>query len=80
MDVKLSNAPDSIQSELVEAQLDHFAQVANKLADAAGHVIRKYFRKSFEILDKEDLSRFSCSSFSRLIISLAKCLLTEDEF
>ncbi|KAI5673153.1 hypothetical protein M9H77_13517 [Catharanthus roseus] len=28
----------------------------NKLADASGEVIRKYFRKSFDILDKEDLS------------------------
>ncbi|KAM7470803.1 hypothetical protein LguiA_008986 [Lonicera macranthoides] len=38
------------------SELDRFADVANKLADAAGEVIRKYFRKSFDILDKEDLS------------------------
>ncbi|CAA3002714.1 bifunctional phosphatase IMPL2, chloroplastic [Olea europaea subsp. europaea] len=36
--------------------LDRFVDVGNKLADAAGEVIRKYFRKSFDILDKEDLS------------------------
>lgn len=38
--------------------LDRFVDVGNKLADAAGEVIRKYFRKSFDILDKEDLSQF----------------------
>ncbi|KAL2537584.1 myo-inositol monophosphatase like 2 [Forsythia ovata] len=36
--------------------LDRFADVGNKLADASGDVIRKYFRKSFDIIDKEDLS------------------------
>lgn len=39
-----------------DSDLDRFAEVANRLADAAGEVIRKYFRKSFDILDKEDLS------------------------
>lgn len=39
-----------------EPDLDRFADVGNKLADAAGDVIRKYFRKKFEIIDKEDLS------------------------
>lgn len=39
-----------------EPDLDRFADVGNKLADAAGEVIRKYFRKKFEIIDKEDLS------------------------
>lgn len=38
------------------SELDRFANIANKLADAAGDVIRKYFRKRFEIVDKEDLS------------------------
>lgn len=41
-----------------ESELDEFATVSNKIADAAGEVIRKYFRKSFDILDKEDLSKF----------------------
>lgn len=40
-----------------EEDIDRFAQVGNKVADAAGDVIRKYFRKSFEIHDKEDLSK-----------------------
>lgn len=39
-----------------EAEMDRFVAVANKMADAAGEVIRKYFRQSFDILDKEDLS------------------------
>ncbi|KAH7852960.1 hypothetical protein Vadar_031484 [Vaccinium darrowii] len=37
-----------------ESELDRFAAVANKVADAAGEVIRKYFRKPFDIIDKED--------------------------
>ncbi|XWS67867.1 hypothetical protein CRYUN_Cryun04dG0041700 [Craigia yunnanensis] len=51
---KLSNPTDS--SSLNHTELDHFAEVGNKLADAAGEVIRNYFRKKFEIIDKEDLS------------------------
>lgn len=39
-----------------DSDLNRFAEVANGLADAAGEIIRKYFRKSFDILDKEDLS------------------------
>ncbi|XP_043708066.1 bifunctional phosphatase IMPL2, chloroplastic-like [Telopea speciosissima] len=39
-----------------EDQLHRFVDVANKLADASGAVIRTYFRKSFDILDKDDLS------------------------
>ncbi|KAK1280237.1 hypothetical protein QJS04_geneDACA002744 [Acorus gramineus] len=38
-------------------ELDRFVEVGNKVADAAGEVIRKYFRKSFVILDKEDLRK-----------------------
>ncbi|XP_065869442.1 bifunctional phosphatase IMPL2, chloroplastic [Euphorbia lathyris] len=53
---KLSDHSDTLQFELSDADLDGFVDVANKLADASGHVIRKYFRKKFEILDKEDLS------------------------
>lgn len=36
--------------------LDRFAEVASWVADAAGDVIRKYFRKKFEIIDKPDFS------------------------
>ncbi|XP_076900398.1 bifunctional phosphatase IMPL2, chloroplastic-like [Bidens hawaiensis] len=48
----LSNA----NLNLTNSDLDHFASVAHKLADAAGDVIRNYFRKRFDILDKEDQS------------------------
>ncbi|XP_051141697.1 bifunctional phosphatase IMPL2, chloroplastic isoform X2 [Andrographis paniculata] len=41
---------------LDNSDLDRFADVGNQVADAAGEVIRLYFRKSFDILDKEDLS------------------------
>ncbi|KAM7277088.1 hypothetical protein ACFE04_018954 [Oxalis oulophora] len=36
--------------------LNRFVEVGNQLADAAGEIINKYFRKKFEILDKDDLS------------------------
>ncbi|GMJ12744.1 myo-inositol monophosphatase like 2, HISTIDINE BIOSYNTHESIS 7 [Hibiscus trionum] len=51
---KLSNHTDP--SLLNDTHIHRFAEVGNKLADAAGEVIRSYFRKKFEILDKEDLS------------------------
>lgn len=41
----------------IKDEFDGFVEVGNKVADAAGEVIRKYFRKSFEIIDKEDLSK-----------------------
>lgn len=31
-------------------------EVGQKVADAAGEVIRKYFRQPFDIIDKPDLS------------------------
>ena len=52
-----SNQSNPLQLGLTEADIDGFSDVANKLADASGEVIRKYFRKKFEILDKEDLSK-----------------------
>lgn len=54
----LSNGVQTAKLGFGDTELDRFADVANKLADAAGEVIRKYFRKSFDILDKEDLSKF----------------------
>ncbi|KAI9128046.1 hypothetical protein K1719_001039 [Acacia pycnantha] len=39
-----------------ENELDRFVHVANKVADAAGEIIRKYFRNKFEVLDKDDSS------------------------
>ncbi|XP_078429194.1 inositol monophosphatase family protein [Wolffia australiana] len=43
-------------AEIGANEMDEFVGVANKLADAAGEVIRKYFRQSFEISDKDDQS------------------------
>ncbi|XP_038712800.1 bifunctional phosphatase IMPL2, chloroplastic-like [Tripterygium wilfordii] len=53
---KTSNHTDAVHSVPEDADLDGFAKVANLLADAAGDVIRKYFRKKIDILEKEDLS------------------------
>ncbi|KAL5705562.1 hypothetical protein ACHQM5_023851 [Ranunculus cassubicifolius] len=52
----LSNGNQTFKLGFEEEELDRFVQVGNKIADAAGEVIRKYFRKNFEIIDKEDLS------------------------
>lgn len=63
----LSHSNDVGELALEDSEeLDRFAIVANDLADAAGEVIRKYFRKSFTIRDKEDLSNFSFSLFLAL--------------
>ncbi|GMH18171.1 hypothetical protein Nepgr_020012 [Nepenthes gracilis] len=45
-----------LQLGLKDREIDRFADTANKLADASGEVIRKYFRKHFEISDKDDSS------------------------
>lgn len=39
-----------------DTEIERFAAVGNEMADASGKVIRKYFRQSFAILDKDDLS------------------------
>ncbi|CAN6686038.1 unnamed protein product [Malus baccata var. baccata] len=53
----LSDLPDAVVSlPPNDFELDRFAQVANKVAEASGEVIRKYFRQKFDILDKEDSS------------------------
>lgn len=43
-------------NEPANFDLDRYADVANKMADAAGGIIRKYFRKTFDILHKDDQS------------------------
>lgn len=53
---KLSDHVEVIGSGIDDSDLDRFVGVGGMLADAAGEVIRKYFRKSFDILDKTDLS------------------------
>lgn len=53
----LSNGVNTLLDfEYNDSELDGFALVGNQIADAAGDVIRKYFRKSFDIVDKQDLS------------------------
>ncbi|KAE9447322.1 hypothetical protein C3L33_20803, partial [Rhododendron williamsianum] len=55
--IMISNSKLADHTEPIHhSDLDRFAGVGNELADAAGEVIRKYFRKSFDILDKDDLS------------------------
>ncbi|MCL7044126.1 hypothetical protein MKW94_030845 [Papaver nudicaule] len=52
-----SNGIETVKSGVVGTdEMDSFVQVGNKVADAAGEVIRSFFRKNFEIVDKEDLS------------------------
>ncbi|XP_020590914.1 bifunctional phosphatase IMPL2, chloroplastic isoform X2 [Phalaenopsis equestris] len=41
---------------MMDREIDRFSSVANKMADAAGEVIRKHFRQNFAIFDKDDLS------------------------
>lgn len=54
--VSLSDSGKAADSSLEDSDLNSFVHVANLLADAAGCVIRQYFRKRFDIVDKEDLS------------------------
>ncbi|URE33767.1 Inositol monophosphatase family [Musa troglodytarum] len=46
----------SARRRSVTAEMERFVEVANTVADAAGEVLRKYFRQSYEIIDKADLS------------------------
>ncbi|XP_054787365.1 bifunctional phosphatase IMPL2, chloroplastic-like isoform X2 [Prosopis cineraria] len=55
-DPLLSNGVYAFPTVLSEKELNRFVDVANKVADAAGEIIRKYFRNKFEVLDKEDSS------------------------
>ncbi len=50
------------KEECTREEMEEFVEVANKLADAAGTIIRKYFRTRFDIIDKADTSRCSPSS------------------
>ncbi|KAF7840995.1 bifunctional phosphatase IMPL2, chloroplastic [Senna tora] len=52
----LANGGRALPSGMTELEINRFAEVGNKVADAAGEVIRKYFRNKFDILDKDDLS------------------------
>lgn len=67
-----SNQIEAISSFPDQSELDRFAAVANKAADAAGVAIRKYFRKPFDIIDKEDSSKFQI--FQRNFCFVIFCL------
>ncbi|OAY83684.1 Bifunctional phosphatase IMPL2, chloroplastic [Ananas comosus] len=43
-------------TEVSDGEMDRMLEVANRAADVAGEVLRKYFRQRFDIIDKEDLS------------------------
>ncbi|CAO2815015.1 unnamed protein product [Amaranthus hypochondriacus] len=51
-----NNHTELLQSGFNNGDIERFSEVANRLADASGKVIRSFFRKNFEILDKDDLS------------------------
>ncbi|KAJ0233552.1 Bifunctional phosphatase IMPL2 [Hirschfeldia incana] len=53
---KRPDLSEDSSSEPIATDLDRFAAVANELADASGEVIRKYFRKKFDIVEKDDMS------------------------
>ncbi|RZS08434.1 hypothetical protein BHM03_00039410 [Ensete ventricosum] len=61
----------------VTAEMERFVEVANTVADAAGEVLRKYFRQSFEIIDKEDLS--TCVTPKKLPAAIFRCNLSTSQ-
>ncbi|KAI3988787.1 hypothetical protein MKX01_016358 [Papaver californicum] len=54
-----SNGIETVKLWIGIDEMDSFVHVGNKVADAAGEVIRSFFRKNFEIVDKEDLIKLS---------------------
>ncbi|KAH7852037.1 hypothetical protein Vadar_019739 [Vaccinium darrowii] len=56
------NQIETISSVPDESELDRFAAVANKAADAAGEVIRKCFRKPLDIIKKKRIQEACLSS------------------
>lgn len=77
-----SHFSNGVEALPLDSELDRFGQVANKVADASGQVIRKYFRKKFEILDKADLSKFCFvqTSTVRLLRKYTDVLLSKPHF
>lgn len=69
-----SKRPDLSDKIPSEFELDRFAAVGNALADASGEVIRKYFRKKFDIVDKEDMSKFRLIVYNGAMLSLVMLL------
>jgi inositol-phosphate phosphatase / L-galactose 1-phosphate phosphatase / histidinol-phosphatase len=54
---------DAVGREEGGMATERLVEVAQWAADAAGEVLRKYFRQRVEIIDKEDLSACSPSFF-----------------
>lgn len=52
----LSAASEAREMEPSSSSLQEFLELAHQLADAAGDIVLKYFRKRIEITDKKDLS------------------------
>ncbi|KAE7997580.1 hypothetical protein FH972_002201 [Carpinus fangiana] len=46
-----------LSSGVEDSELNLFVQVANTITDAAKEVLRKYFQKKFDIVNKENLSK-----------------------
>jgi hypothetical protein len=61
-------------SQTRDEDLDKFVDVAHKMADAAGDIIRQYWRTKFIIDDKDDASEFISKSPASLQIGLMKML------
>jgi hypothetical protein len=51
-------------SPSIDEDWDKFVDVAHKMADAAGTIIRQFFRTKFDIVDKDDSSEFDSKLFS----------------
>lgn len=76
---KLANGGHAFPLGTTEHEINRFAEVGNKVADAAGEIIRKYFRKKFDILDKDDLSKLSAKvwvlfGFEAVFLRFFDCL------
>lgn len=54
--VRAEHSAALVEDEDNVGSMGEFAEVAHKLADAAGEIIVKYFRSRFQVIDKEDMS------------------------
>jgi inositol-phosphate phosphatase / L-galactose 1-phosphate phosphatase / histidinol-phosphatase len=58
-----------------ELATERLVEVAQRAADAAGEVLRKYFRQRVEIIDKEDHSVCYASLFCHTTSVISFCFL-----
>ena len=56
-----------------ELATERLVEVAQRAADAAGEVLRKYFRQRVEIIDKEDHSACYASLYCRTTLVISFC-------